>query len=246
MRPPTIPRTIAPGVVPGERRLTYAQLLGKPSPGSNPVALADVPGQVTNVREFLRSLGTGTVAGAPAWDTLLAADVTGDVAAVRKFLRSLGSGASAGTTVWDTLTAADIAAGTFPAGTFTFPGSVKVGDGVSAANATVTIAALAGWSAQHVFKHGVNTKWSVGLGAATGLEDYEIFNNVTGKLTATFSSATDLLTLIAGLKVATGFGCNGKSPQTSFSLGAAATDLPTVIALANNLRTMSINNGMGS
>jgi len=42
------------------------------------------------------------------------------------------------------------------------------------------------------------------------------------------------------------FGCNGKAPQTSFALGAAATDLPTVIALANNLRTMSINNGIGS
>ena len=42
-----------------------------------------------------------------------------------------------------------------------------------------------------------------------------------------------------------GFGCNGSSPQTPFSLGAAATDLPTAIALANKLRTMAINNGMG-
>jgi hypothetical protein len=55
---------------------------------------------------------------------LLPADVTGDIAAVRKFLRSLGTGAAAGTTVWDTLTAADVAAGTFPSGTFTFPGSL--------------------------------------------------------------------------------------------------------------------------
>ncbi len=48
------------------------------------------------------------------------------------------------------------------------------------------------------------------------------------------------------LQVDVGFGCNGKTPQTAFALGAAAVDLPTVIALANNLRTMSINNGIGS
>lgn len=46
--------------------------------------------------------------------------------------------------------------------------------------------------------------------------------------------------------VAGGFGCNGASAQTEYSLGSAATDLPTVISLANNLRTMAINNGMGT
>lgn len=50
----------------------------------------------------------------------------------------------------------------------------------------------------------------------------------------------------AGMAVTVGFGCNGKAAQTSLALGAAAVDLPTVIVLANNLRTMSINNGMGS
>lgn len=42
------------------------------------------------------------------------------------------------------------------------------------------------------------------------------------------------------------FGCNGKAAQTSFTLGAAASDLPSVITLANNLRSMAINNGTGS
>ena len=42
------------------------------------------------------------------------------------------------------------------------------------------------------------------------------------------------------------FGCNGMAAQASFALGAAATDLASVITLANNLRTMSINNGTGS
>lgn len=48
------------------------------------------------------------------------------------------------------------------------------------------------------------------------------------------------------LQAGTGFGCNGKAPQSAYSLGAAATDLATVITLANNIRTMSINNGTGS
>lgn len=48
-----------------------------------------------------------------------------------------------------------------------------------------------------------------------------------------------------GLSVKAGFGCNTKTPQAAFALGAAATDLATVIVLANNLRTMAINNGQG-
>jgi len=42
------------------------------------------------------------------------------------------------------------------------------------------------------------------------------------------------------------FGCNGKTAQTAAALGAAATDLPTVITLANNMLTALINNGIGS
>lgn len=50
---------------------------------------------------------------------------------------------------------------------------------------------------------------------------------------------------VSGLVVVAGFGCNGKTAQTAYALGAAATDLASVIILANNLRTMSINNGTG-
>ena len=49
-----------------------------------------------------------------------------------------------------------------------------------------------------------------------------------------------------GLVITAGFGCNGKTAQTAYSLGAAATDLASVISLANNLRTMAINNGTGA
>ncbi|MDB4876461.1 MAG: hypothetical protein JWM41_2907 [Gemmatimonadetes bacterium] len=140
MLPPMVRPTIPPGVVPGERQITYQSLLGKPSPGANPIALSDIPGQTTTTKKFLRSTGTGSVAGTPTWDTLVAADVTGDVAATRKFLRSLGSGASPGTTVWDTLTAADIGAGSFPSGSFTFPGAVTITGTSTLGNVTASVA----------------------------------------------------------------------------------------------------------
>jgi hypothetical protein len=41
------------------------------------------------------------------------------------------------------------------------------------------------------------------------------------------------------------FGANGKDPQSSATLTAAATDLPTVIALANSIRAALIACGIG-
>lgn len=59
---------------------------------------------------------------------------------------------------------------------------------------------------------------------------------------------TDLFTFTdsGALTVLAGFGCNGKSAQSAYALGGAATDLASVITLANNLRTMAINNGTGA
>lgn len=42
------------------------------------------------------------------------------------------------------------------------------------------------------------------------------------------------------------FGCNGQAAQTAFTIGAAATDLASVITLANNIRTMCRNNGLAN
>ena len=69
--------------------------------------------------------------------------------------------------------------------------------------------------------------------------NFEIVDSAYG---VTIFSITDS----GNARVFGAFGCNSKLPQTSFAVGAAATDLPTVIALANNLRTMSINNGIAS
>lgn len=44
----------------------------------------------------------------------------------------------------------------------------------------------------------------------------------------------------------TTFGANGKAPQGAAALGAAATDLPSAITLANTIRAALIANGIGS
>ena len=40
------------------------------------------------------------------------------------------------------------------------------------------------------------------------------------------------------------FGCNGATPQAAYTLNAASTDLPSVVALCNQIRTALINNGV--
>lgn len=47
-------------------------------------------------------------------------------------------------------------------------------------------------------------------------------------------------------KIGTGFGCNGASPQGSAALPDPATNLATVIILANAMRAALIANGIGS
>jgi hypothetical protein len=63
-----------------------------------------------------------------------------------------------------------------------------------------------------------------------------------------FLSITTGQDITAGQSLSSGggFACNGRTPRVPLPLGAAATDLPTVIALSNNMRTALINNGIGS
>ncbi len=102
-----------------------------------------------------------------------------------------------------------------------------------------------------------SNNYALGIGP-TSTEGYVEYHSGTGS-TAVFGhrwyvngterfkiDGTGLAKVTGSFQVTTGFGCNGKTAQTAFALGAAATDLPTVITLANNLRTMSINNGIGS
>lgn len=48
------------------------------------------------------------------------------------------------------------------------------------------------------------------------------------------------------LTATSAFGCNGQTAQTAAAVGAAATDLASVITLANNMRTALINNGIAT
>ena len=50
-------------------------------------------------------------------------------------------------------------------------------------------------------------------------------------------------TFASTVAVAGGFGCNGATPQTKTTLNAASTDLASVIALCNQIRTTIIANG---
>jgi hypothetical protein len=72
-----------------------------------------------------------------------------------------------------------------------------------------------------------------------------------------FNPATGLM-VVAQLMVATGFGCNGKSPQTAFASGGAApvsagangwaspSDAAKAQALLNNIRDALVANGIMS
>lgn len=74
-----------------------------------------------------------------------------------------------------------------------------------------------------------------------------IYSDGITKLVLTSQNGTDAAVITNnGLKVLNWFGCNGKAVQSSFALPAASTDLPTVIALANAIRTALINNGICS
>lgn len=67
--------------------------------------------------------------------------------------------------------------------------------------------------------------------------------NITADDSTTIT-APDII--LAGKVTTEEFGTNGKSAQASATLSAVATDLPTVIALANTIRAALIANGIGS
>lgn len=92
-------------------------------------------------------------------------------------------------------------------------------------------------------QYGMGTPDSDGLQVFCATGDKIRFGRRSAGLTFT----EDMLIDAAGdVQVLTKFGCNTKAPQGAFALGAAATDLPTVIVLANNIQAALIANGIGS
>jgi hypothetical protein len=96
---------------------------------------------------------------------------------------------------------------------------------------------------------GVNIR-ATGKGRLSIITNYQFANTSSIQVgTADNAPNTEAIRIdhaTGGVRLLTGFGCNGQAPQSAASLGAAATDLASVITLANNIRTALIANGIGS
>lgn len=79
---------------------------------------------------------------------------------------------------------------------------------------------------------------------APPLTDWEHPGSIGAK-TANAGAFTNLTTS-STCTVNGAFGCNGATAQTAYSVGAAATDLASVITLANNIRDALIANGIAT
>lgn len=93
---------------------------------------------------------------------------------------------------------------------------------------------------------GVARTARIGLNAFA--DDVWSFDNGTTEylrvhLTTGAFTVTGAATFSSTLAVTGGFGCNGATPQAKTTLNAASTDLASVIALCNQIRTTIIANG---
>jgi hypothetical protein len=70
--------------------------------------------------------------------------------------------------------------------------------------------------------------------------------STSGQLTATgFGGQAQALLAIGGsVTISKGFGANGNAPQTKAAVNAACIDLPTAVALVNQLRAALVANGI--
>lgn len=87
------------------------------------------------------------------------------------------------------------------------------------------------------------------LGSGTGLMAYVNGDNpsityINGSERTRVSSTG--LDITGATVTTTGFGCNGKTAQTAYASGGAATDAATTQTLANNIRSALIANGIMS
>jgi hypothetical protein len=92
-------------------------------------------------------------------------------------------------------------------------------------------------------QYGIGTPDSSGLQVFAAVGDSLRFGQRAGDLS--FTEAGRFLP-DGGFRANFKFGCNSATPQAPAALGAAATDLPTAIALVNNIRLALIANGIGS
>jgi hypothetical protein len=71
------------------------------------------------------------------------------------------------------------------------------------------------------------------------------FLHLSGSIGAYLGGSVYALETTGGPVLLSGaFGCNGNTPQSKYTLNAASTDLASVVALCNQIRTALINNGV--
>lgn len=94
----------------------------------------------------------------------------------------------------------------------------------------------AGTSNTFTRAYGVWIKDGVGATTAYGLK----INNIASGISASYA----IYTGTGQIRFGGAFGCNGATPQGKYTVNAASSDLATVIALTNQIRTALINNGI--
>lgn len=157
---------------------------------------------------------------------------------------AIGGGGTLGTAAYTAASAYALVAGSTSQAfsTSTLAASDAVTATKNSAGATVEVLSLKNSGG------GVSTKAAIGFYAAG--TKYAAINGGYGaaapEITVDVSGTQELKLASTGLAVNAGFGCNTKTAQAAYALGAAATDLPTVLTLANNLRNLCIGNGTGS
>jgi hypothetical protein len=161
-------------------------------------------------------------------------------------------------------TGGTITSTTGPQFTVAYDGSNKVEVSVSSAGAVTLNAsgASAGFSFSDLVTGAAGVKVSGGSAAAQTITydstfgvrvaggvgtnyDNGLWNRDGGSIVVGVVANSLNVDFLGAISVTGAFGCNGATARTPHTLGAAATDLASVITLANNLRTMAINNGTG-
>lgn len=215
---------------------------GRFVPLSSKDASGGVPGMTLfnlNLRNVANTFTSFLTNAATAVRTWTMPDKDGTVAMTSDVaLRALLAGDSAQAFATSTLTASDQVTAT------------KTYTTAPALRATATTTAL---GASFASTNSNASQFLVGYSGSSGDPAPAIFWRSGAALR--LGTATDYLatgfTLRAsldasGLAVVAGFGCNGKTAQTAVTVNAACTDLPTVIALTNQLRAALIANGITS
>jgi hypothetical protein len=94
---------------------------------------------------------------------------------------------------------------------------------------------FAGWS-------GTNMSYAQG---ALLFDSTNLYGRISTRLRVGDSnSPVYAVDVVGDIRCSAGFGCNNKSPQTSYSVNSAASDLNTVISLCNQLRAALVANGI--